>query len=1288
MAQLVLTSLGTAIGGPLGGAIGSLIGASLDQAFIRSLTPGHQVGPRLSQVRITAVSEGAPMAAVYGRARVSGQVIWAAQFKEKKVTAKSGKGKGAQKTTSYTYSLSFAVALCEGPIGGIGRVWADGKALDMTGLAMRLYRGSDDQTPDPLIEAIEGTAPAYRGLAYLVFEDLPLDAFGNRAPQLSFEVYHRPQGLGTDPSLEDQLGGVCLIPGAGEFVYASETVLRRQSLIKLVPETVNNAQGRPDFLVSLDHLQAQLPSVKSVMLVVSWFGTDLRVGQCKIKPGIEGLSRITTPLIWRAGGIGREDAYLISIDGGGPAYGGTPSDQTVRQAITELKASGFKVGLYPFILMDVPQDSTLPDPYGGAHQASYPWRGRITCDPAPGRPGSPDKTAAATAQVQAFFGQAQPGHFGISNGDVTYSGPSEWGLRRMILHYARLVTQVGGVDTFLIGSELRGISQIRGAGNTYPAVEALRTLAQDCRSIIGPGPALSYSADWTEYIGHQPADGSGEVRFHLDPFWADPAVSFVGIDWYAPLADWRDGEDHLDAKAGFGGPTDPAYLAANVFLGEGADWYYASDGDRIAQIRRPITDGAYGEPWIYAPKALKAWWLNRHYDRPGGVRSATPTAWVPQSKPVRLIEFGCPAVDKGANSPNLFIDAKSSESFLPPFSNGARDDLGQRRALEAMLKAFALPANNPTSSVYGGPMVADDALHVWCWDARPYPDFPARTSVWSDAPNWARGHWLNGRAGAMTLSDLSLALAARGGAPIALEGLGGVVGGYVVERPMRLRDAFEPLGLAFGFDAAERAGQASVVARDGQAAVHLSAEQLALIEDGFGLGHISRDLTPPVDQVRVRFVDERADYQIGAVSVRRELGQWGGSLDIDLPIVTTEPIALRAARHALASLEAERDRLSVPVGPLLALQAEPGDLITLDAFDGVWRVERVRHEAPSRLDLVRSASPDAEGVDPDPAWRVTSAIEPPSPPILHLLDLPPLNGQESDARPIAAAAAQPWRSLDLWAGANIQALSLRTSLSSAASLGQTLTPLVRGRLHRLDRTAQLEVQIAGEALISRSLIEVLGGANSLAVQSANGAWEIVQFLNASVIGDDAYRLTGLLRGQGGSDPAMADLTPAGAAVVVLSGDLARVSLARAERNLPLVWRAAPSGGAAAGLAMAERAFTWQALAERPWAPAHLRINLQANGDRKISWIRRTRLGGDDWGVNDVPLSEIQEGWKIEVLKGETVVRTAQTQTAQWLYTASDQATDFSQGQVANMSVRVAQASASLGWGVSQRKSLL
>ena len=58
----------------------------------------------------------------------------------------------------------------------------------------------------------------------------------------------------------------------------------------------------------------------------------------------------------------------------------------------------------------------------------------------------------------------------------------------------------------------------------------------------------------------------------------------------------------------------------------------------------------------------------------------------------------------------------------------------QRRAMEAWLAHFAEDANNPVSAVYGGRMV--EGLDAWCWDARPYPDFPARAAVWADAGNW------------------------------------------------------------------------------------------------------------------------------------------------------------------------------------------------------------------------------------------------------------------------------------------------------------------------------------------------------------------------------------------------------------------------------------------------------------------------------------------------------------------------------------------------------------------------
>ena len=132
---------------------------------------------------------------------------------------------------------------------------------------------------------------------------------------------------------------------------------------------------------------------------------------------------------------------------------------------------------------------------------------------------------------------------------------------------------------------------------------------------------------------------------------------------------------------------EAGYLTGKLRGGEGFDWYYASGGDRDAQVRTPITDGA-GKPWVFRYKDIKSWWLNAHYDRPGGVESGTPTGWVPQSKPFWLMEIGCPAVDKGANQPNVFVDPKSSETALPYYSRGSRDDFMQRRFLRAFVRGW------------------------------------------------------------------------------------------------------------------------------------------------------------------------------------------------------------------------------------------------------------------------------------------------------------------------------------------------------------------------------------------------------------------------------------------------------------------------------------------------------------------------------------------------------------------------------------------------------------------------
>src|SRR5690606_19814255 len=192
MATLVFTALGTELGGPLGGALGSLIGSQIDRAILGG--GARRDGPRLKELAVSTSSYGMPVPRHFGTMRVPGTIIWATDLAESSET--SGGGKGKPSTTTYSYSASFAVALASRPILGIGRIWADGNlqrgaAGDLkVGGALRVHNGHGDQPADPLIASAQGagTCPAFRGLAYCVFEGLQLADFGNRIPALSFEV--------------------------------------------------------------------------------------------------------------------------------------------------------------------------------------------------------------------------------------------------------------------------------------------------------------------------------------------------------------------------------------------------------------------------------------------------------------------------------------------------------------------------------------------------------------------------------------------------------------------------------------------------------------------------------------------------------------------------------------------------------------------------------------------------------------------------------------------------------------------------------------------------------------------------------------------------------------------------------------------------------------------------------------------------------------------------------------------------------------------------------------------
>jgi len=174
----------------------------------------RRTGARISDLRVQSSRYGQPPPGLFGRLRVAGSVIWATDLIEQKSTG--GGTKGTPRTSTYSYSVSLAVALSARPIRSVGRIWADGKLLRgaegdwKASTDFRLHNGSPDQAPDPLIEADLGpvATPAYRGLAYAVFEHLDLTDFGNRIPSFSFEVDCDPAPVPVHMIASDLSGGL------------------------------------------------------------------------------------------------------------------------------------------------------------------------------------------------------------------------------------------------------------------------------------------------------------------------------------------------------------------------------------------------------------------------------------------------------------------------------------------------------------------------------------------------------------------------------------------------------------------------------------------------------------------------------------------------------------------------------------------------------------------------------------------------------------------------------------------------------------------------------------------------------------------------------------------------------------------------------------------------------------------------------------------------------------------------------------------------------------------------
>ncbi|MEM1344307.1 MAG: host specificity protein, partial [Pseudomonadota bacterium] len=345
----------------------------------------------------------------------------------------------------------------------------------------------------------------------------------------------------------------------------------------------------------------------------------------------------------------------------------------------------------------------------------------------------------------------------------------------------------------------------------------------------------------------------------------------------------------------------------------------------------------------------------------------------------------------------------------------------------------------------------------------------------------------------------------------------------------------------------------------------------------------------------------------------------------------------------------------------------------------------MREEAYRIERIVTAEAREIEAVRIDPAlYRTVSAPESrvetalprlPGPLTAILLDLPRAEGVAGDAWPHLAVAADPWPGpVALYratTGADFRQIA---TLGRPAFIGHLTEALPPGHAELWQRVT-VEAVLPTGALGSVEALAVLNGANALAVEAAPGVWEIVQTRDAVLVAPGRYRLGPFLRGRRGTEALAGTEIPAGARLVVLDEGVVPVETALELRGLARSYRAGPASRALTDKAYVAFEATTEAIGLRPFTPAHLRAR-EDEGALHLTWIRRTRIGGDTWTTPDVPLGETRERYRVRVLRAGQQLRQVETDTPSWTYTAAQRAADGS----GPLTLRVAQISDTWGPG--------
>lgn len=362
-----------------------------------------------------------------------------------------------------------------------------------------------------------------------------------------------------------------------------------------------------------------------------------------------------------------------------------------------------------------------------------------------------------------------------------------------------------------------------------------------------------------------------------------------------------------------------------------------------------------------------------------------------------------------------------------------------------------------------------------------------------------------------------------------------------------------------------------------------------------------------------------------------------GETSIEVPVVLDEDTAAQIAHkmHKVAWADAEGEvKITLPESFIGLVAA---DCIGLALRD---RVRRLRIEetqlADGRLQLTTRVDRQSAYTSAVTGIPLPAPTPPPSSivgaTVLSVLDIPSRIDSEDDLNLyFAVSAVEP-----AWYGALVErSLDGGATYVDAAQIERSMivgvltTDLPAASEHYTDTTNKVRLRLyrASQELESITVQSFLSGGGAFAVQSPDGSWEILQYLDAEDLGDQEYELSTLHRGRLATQ---ATEHPAGSLVVFLD-DVEHVPAQAAWIGQQLTHRATSFGETSETATAQTIAYAGRSQVE--WPVAYLTLERDTNDVIAGMWTPRHRFGSDDFPVPSINF----EGYRVTIDDGSVAV---------------------------------------------------